>query len=468
MITPLANPAFKDCDIRGRYPDEVNESLLECAGAAFGRQIVEKHPTGAVVMVAGDARPTTRSLKSSFLTGLSRFPLSIVDLGLVPTPIAYWAKAHKKADACAIITASHNPPDWNGLKITIGDRPPTPDMIQALAGPVDAVPSGARASMQSWEGVIDAYVEHICGVFKGRGVDRGKVVLDPGNGCQSGIASRVFRELGADCTALHDRLDGTFPDRHPDSAIPGHLTALSETVAKNGADLGVAFDGDGDRISVVDGRGRVLGAERLSMVLLRGPLQPENSSAVILDVKCSMQLERTAEKLGAIPERCKSGHAYMKTTVLDRDAVLGVELSGHVFLGCLDGRDDPLYTALLLCSYLGSISEPLSEIVDGLPRMFITPDVRVAIEPSEIDRILDRCQTGLTGAHVETLDGVRLVWDDGWVLVRRSITEAKISIRLEGEDSAALERTGSRFLNAFPELTAHVETAIRNTIEERR
>jgi phosphomannomutase/phosphoglucomutase len=398
------------------------------------------------------------------LAGLALHDLDIIDLGVLPTPVIYWAKSELSARACAAITASHNPPGWNGLKIMNGEWPPTPEEIRVLGDESDGddlFTRKRRGKIDSWNSCVETYIERLITSFSGRGVGVLSVVLDPGNGCQAGIASRVFSNLGAKVNALHDRRDGTFPERHPDSAIPEHLRKLRDSVVEHGADLGVAFDGDGDRLSVVDDQGRVLGAERLGMVLLEGPLRPGPNVPVIIDLKCSMRLERLAREFGGVPERSKSGHAFMKRMVMERAAVVGVELSGHIFLGSLGGRDDPLHTALLLCVHLVNLGQPLSVIVDKLPAMYMTEDVRVPMDAEDMDRILATCMAGLPGARVETLDGVRLLWEEGWLLVRRSITEPKVTIRLEGERIEDLQRIADRFLRVFPELGPHLEPAIR-------
>ena len=456
--------AVKDCDIRGRYPEEVNESLFLRVGDAFGRQITdsvkaaEKTPT---VVVGCDDRPSTPALKKSFMRGLSAHHLQIRDIGIVPTPVVYWAKEKLGAQASAVITASHNPPEFNGLKIMHGDRPPTPRMIRTLAEEKekeDILP--ASGIVTPWPGVLDTYSSELVEAFSGKGIDGLSVVVDPGTGCQSGLASQVFRNLGANVTALHDHLDGRFPERGPDCAIPENLALLLAAVRESGAHLGVAFDGDGDRIAVVDDRGRILASEHLGMILLQGPLRPGHGVPVIIDLKCSMHLDRVIRELKGKPIRCKSGHAYMKEMVLEQGAVMGIELSGHVFLGSLNGRDDPLYTSLVLAAYLAQETLPLSSLVDKLPRMIMTPDLRISMDGEEIDDILKILQKGLEGARVEMLDGVRLVWENGWLLVRKSITEPKITIRWEGQSIEDLKWIGQILAENFPSLSPHVERAL--------
>jgi phosphomannomutase len=291
MTTNMTSAAIKDCDIRGRYPEEVNEAFFLRLGKAFGHQImttVHGEPGKATVVVGCDDRPSTQALKKSFLTGLTVHDLRITDLGVVPTPVVYWAKERVEAQAAAIITASHNPSEFNGLKVMNGERPPTPDMIRALAEEKErddiSLPS-LPGNITPWPEALPTYKSEMIEGFTGNGIESLSVVLDPGTGCQSGVASEVFRELGAEVVALHDHLDGTFPERNPDCANPEHLTPLMSAVQKFGADLGVAFDGDGDRIAVVDDQGRIIASEHLGMILLEGPLGLDSGMPVIIDLK---------------------------------------------------------------------------------------------------------------------------------------------------------------------------------------
>lgn len=466
MTTNMTLAAIKDCDIRGRYPEEVNEVLFLHLGKTFGHQVmatVHGEPGKATVVVGCDDRPSTQALKKSFLTGLTAHDLRITDLGVVPTPVVYWAKERVEAQASAIITASHNPPEFNGLKVMNGKRPPTRDMIRTLVEEKER----DDVSLPSWPGYITPWPEALTTYksemierFTGHGIESLSIVLDPGTGCQSGVASEVFRELGAKVVALHDHLDGTFPERDPDCAIPEHLAPLMSTVRRFGADLGVAFDGDGDRIAVVDDQGRIIASEHLGMILLEGPLQIDSGMPVIIDLKCSVRLDRLVSRLQGRPVRCKSGHAYMKDMVIELGAIMGVELSGHIFLHSLKGRDDPLYSALILAEYLAKETRSLSFLVDALPRLIMTKDIRIPMSGEEMEQIIEGLKQGPEGARVEMLDGVRLVWDHGWLLARRSITEPKITIRWEGETAQDLKRIGQLLANSFHSLSPHVGKAL--------
>ena len=466
-LAPMTTEAFKDCDIRGTYPEQVNEDIFARVGREFGRLVAAETvdgQSGPSIVISGDGRNSTHTLMEATIRGLSAAPIDIVDLGYpLPTPAVYWAKDHLGAQASAIVTASHNPANWDGLKVMNGEMPPRPDDIGWLADRASAsaeVPSSGPGRVRKLETVAEDYMAAMVARFGGQRLDGLKVVVDPGNGCMSGIASRVLRDLGAETVAIYDEIDPVFSQRNPDCAVAENLSVLVRTVVDEGAAFGVGFDGDGDRIAVVDDKGRLLGSERLAMILFEGAV-PTGDSNVILDIKCSMHLDRAIAAHGGTPHRCKSGHAYMKRMVLEEGAVAGVELSGHVFLGEINGRDDPLHVSLLLAGWLASQDRPLSAFVDGFPAMYMTDDIRIAMDKAEIDDLLADCAEGLAGAEVQTIDGIRLVWPNGWLLVRRSITEPKVTIRLEGESVQDLHRIGATFADRFPQLRNDIESATR-------
>ncbi len=468
---PMNTEAFKDCDIRGTYPEQVNEDIFARVGRELGKVLATEARGGAerpAIVISGDGRHSTQTLMQATIRGLSASPIEILDLGYpLPTPAIYWAKEHLGAQASAIVTASHNPANWDGLKIMNGDLPPRPEDIHYLAEKAavsDFVPPSGAGRVRTLNHIADDYMAALIARFRDRPLEGLKVVVDPGNGCLSGIASQVFRDLGADVIAIYDQIDGSFAERNPDCAVADNLLALVKAVRDEQADFGVGFDGDGDRIAVVDDKGRILGSERLAMLLFMNAV-PLNGKNVILDVKCSMHLDRAITALGGTAIRCKSGHAYMKRMVLDEDAVAGVELSGHIFLGEISGRDDPLYSALALAGWLSGQDRRMSALVDEFPQMHMTDDIRVAMDKEQIERLLSECAKSFNGAEVQRIDGVRLVWPNGWLLVRRSITEPKVTIRLEGETLEDLSELGEDFSRRFPDLRREIGAALEEVRE---
>ena len=340
--------AVKECDIRGPWPEEVDATFFEQAGRNFGATVAGGSFAGfhpATVVVGGDGRASTPALRAALQGGLLAEGVDVFDVvGATPTPALYWIRQVLAAQAVAIVTASHSPPHWNGLKVMNGPLPPTPAEVEALdVAPPPRREAGRRHAIGN---VVDTYVAARIAPFAAAGLPGLDVVVDPGGGCMAGVASRAFRELGAAVDALHDELDPAFRQRHPDCAVPKHLAELAARVPAIGAAMGVAFDGDGDRLAVIDDRGRYVPAEKVAMLLVEGPLAVRPGDVVVLDIKASMQLERAVARRGGIPVRMKSGHAYMKRAVIERGAVLGSEVSGHLFFGALSGIDDPLHALL--------------------------------------------------------------------------------------------------------------------------
>lgn len=454
--------AVKECDIRGPWPEEVDATFFEQAGRNFGATVAGGSFAGfhpATVVVGGDGRASTPALRAALQGGLLAEGVDVFDVvGATPTPALYWIRQVLAAQAVAIVTASHSPPHWNGLKVMNGPLPPTPAEVEALdVAPPPRREAGRRHAIGN---VVDTYVAARIAPFAAAGLPGLDVVVDPGGGCMAGVASRAFRELGAAVDALHDELDPAFRQRHPDCAVPKHLAELAARVPAVGAAMGVAFDGDGDRLAVIDDRGRYVPAEKVAMLLVEGPLAVRPGDVVVLDIKASMQLERAVARRGGIPVRMKSGHAYMKRAVIERGAVLGSEVSGHLFFGALSGIDDPLHAALALARWQAGGDVPLSARVDALPTFHLSPDLRLRIADAEIDALLDSLPARFPDAEVERIDGVRLVWPDGWLLARHSITEAACTLRFEGADADALATIGKRFVAGYPALAAALDAAM--------
>ncbi|MCU0804619.1 MAG: hypothetical protein MUF79_05965 [Burkholderiales bacterium] len=458
--------AIKECDIRGPFPESVSVPLFELAGRNFAARVASRAfpPMGAnTVVVGGDGRASTPVLRAALTEALLGSGVSVFDLpGALPTPMLYWARETIAAQSVAIVTASHSPPSWNGLKVMNGPLPPMPDEIRELAAD-RAAPARGQGKRHRVDGALECYLATRMAPWAAGGLERLAIAVDPGGGCQSGVASRAFAELGASVYAVNDRLDPEFRSRHPDCANPAHLEALAGVTRSTGAAMGVAFDGDGDRLAIIDDRARHVPPEKIAMLLADGPLALGPGDALVMDIKASMHLERAVERRGARAIRMKSGHAYMKRAVITEGAVLGTEVSGHHFFGALRGIDDPLHAALMLAAWLAGGDAPLSERVDALPVFHLSPDLRLRIPAEDIDALLASLPERFPEARAELLDGVRLVWPEGWLLARRSITEAACTLRFEGDDAGALASIKARFVGAYPAFRSAVAGAGRSS-----
>ena len=445
---------YKACDIRGPV-----ERLSPELYRRWGRELGAMVPVGAVLLAGGDVRVTTPAFLDALLEGLVAAGAAAVDLGVLPTPMAWFAGRHLRATGVAVVTASHSPPGINGLKWTIAGMPPTEMDINALRHAVETGiappdrPGGTRSGFDPSE----PYCRMLEQRWQGGGVTC-RVIVDPGSGCWAGRASSILAAVfpGLEVTAIHNVPDGLFRSRNPDSARPEHLSALVEAVAEQGADLGVAFDGDGDRVSLVDGDGRVLTPEETSWVLVQGFGSDWRGRAFVHDIKCSQRIAQEVSRLGGKPEAQRSGHAFIRTRMIERQALFGAEVSGHYFYGELAGGDDGLFTACRLLAQLAASGQSLSQARGLCPPIHTTPDLRLAVAVGDQQRWLERVRVAFAEVPQSFLDGVRVEFDDGWALVRRSVTAAELTFRFEGDTGLSLDRIVGEFAGRLGELGERV------------
>lgn len=440
---------FKACDIRGRYGAELTTDAAEALGWAIGADLA-----GRRVAVGGDVRISTPTLKEALLRGLVGAGCHAIDLGILPTPAYYFGLRQMAADGGVMVTASHNPAADNGFKITLGPWPITEEQLAVLA---QRMAEGTRVpAVGSYRAVdiIPAYETFLLQAFP-RASQPLRVVVDAGNGSYSVIAPRVLRQVGYDVVELFCQPDGRFPNRSPNPAVAANLSALRESVRHSRADLGAAFDGDGDRVVFVDKQGRVVENDRAIVLLARHVLR-RTPGAVIYDIKCSSAVPEGIRAAGGAPVMEKSGYTFIKTALLQRGAVFGGEISGHFFFQELGG-DDGLYAALAMLQVLAAEARSLAALVDSVPRYPITPDLRLPCPPAEAQMIVEELAAYFgqqPNCEVRRLDGVRIAWLDGWALARPSVTEPLITLRYEAKTEARLAEIQQQVMAVCPRLAA--------------
>jgi phosphomannomutase/phosphoglucomutase len=437
---------FKACDIRGRYGTDLTPEIAEHLGLAVGTEL-----NAGSVVVGGDLRPSTQPLKEALIKGLMEAGCRVIDVGIIPTPVFYFAKDYLQAEGGVMVTGSHNPPGDNGFKISLGPWPITEEELASLERRMARKDFSHGTGSYERSEVVDHYISFIRSKFPGLGGL--KVVVDAGNGCYARIAPQVLRELGYEVVELYCEPDGRFPGRPPNPAVPANLKSLCESVVQSGADLGAAFDGDGDRVAFVDEQGRVVESDR-SIVLFARYLLRREPGEVVYDLKCSSVVAEEVRRAGGLPVMEKSGHAFIKTTLLRCKAILGGEISGHFFFGEL-GRDDGLYAALLMLQVVAEEGRGLAALADTVPRYPITPDIRLSCPSEEaqaIVRALEQAFAQDIDCEVSTLDGARIVWPDGWALVRPSVTEPLITLRFEAHSQKRLAQIQDIIVARSPRL----------------
>ena len=441
---------WKACDLRGMFPSEVSPGLYR----RIGRAVASRCSPGARVLVAGDFRLSTPNLKAALVAGLAASGAHVLDAGQIPTPAAYFTHRRLKTDAVLIVTASHNPPDHNGLKLMMNHFPPTPEELQALRA---ACERGQFRELGGAVESIDPLPEYAAWIRRrwSRLEPGMPVVLDAGNGAMSRIGPALFEELGFRVERLFCEIDGRYPNRPPDSAVAANLTALAEEVRKTGASLGVAWDGDGDRVAFADESGAVVPADVVAVLLVRFLAPASAGRAMVYDLKLSDLVRREAELAGLRPCMERSGHAFIKSRMIREHGVLGCETSGHYFFDELDGGDDGLFCALLVADMVARLG-PLGRLRSTVPPFFVTPDIRLRGGEISFRQAAARLRAlpGITGEV--TIDGLRIETADGFILLRESVTETALTLRLEGRDAASLERLRAACRAALPEIPAHL------------
>ncbi len=440
---------FKDCDIRGVCGTELREKDAYDIGRAIGTML-----GGKSTVVGGDVRVSTPLLKAECIRGLTECGAKVIDIGTVTTPAMYFAKKHLAAYGGIMITASHNPAEYNGIKLMLGEVPVGVETIWEIERIIaDKSYINAPGRIEEKE-ILSAYSESFDGRFSLDGI---KIVTDCCDGAASLVVPQTLRRLGAEVTELFCGIDGTFPNRNPNPAVYANLTALQEKVREVSADLGVGFDGDGDRAVFCDENGMILTGEETLVLLSRELLK--KGGTLVYDQKSSSIVRDAVIASGAEPIMERSGHAFIKKTFLEHGSALAGEISGHFFFGML-GYDDGLYASLCLTDILKKSGKKLSELRADIPKKLITPDIRVPVPYSIQQPILTKLQDRARDYRIYLLDGVRIETEEGWILVRKSVTEEAMTVRMEATDAAALRKLAS-MLNAFtPELGEKVKAVI--------
>jgi phosphomannomutase len=432
---------LREYDIRGVVGSTLAPADATAVGRAFGTVLLE---AGAGTVAVGyDGRLSSPELEAALVEGLRAAGIEVWRVGLGPTPMLYFATTVLGAGGGVMVTGSHNPPTHNGFKMMLGKRSFLGADIKRLgeiaAGGAYGSKGARGASIE--KPVLDRYVERLRQDYRG---DRAlTVVWDAGNGAAGEAMTRLSRELPGNHTLLNEKIDGSFPAHHPDPTEPKNLRQLQAAVAAEKADLGIAFDGDGDRIGVVDGKGRILWGDQLMILLARDLLAEQPGSTVIADVKASQALFDEVARAGGKPLMWRTGHSLIKSKMAETGAPLAGEMSGHIFFADrYYGYDDALYAAVRLLSLLARSRQSLTEMRDGLPHLVNTPELRFPSTDERKFAVVAEVKARLAqaGAQVSDIDGVRVTTPDGWWLLRASNTQAVLVVRCEAKDEAGLER----------------------------
>jgi phosphomannomutase len=430
---------LREYDIRGVVGKTLTEEGVRAIGRSFGT--IVSAANGKSVAVGYDGRLSSPELEAALVEGLAACGLRVIRVGRGPTPMLYFANCTLGTDAAMMITGSHNPPDYNGIKMVLKGQPFCGHDIQMLgkAVAIGDVATGAGVIIE--QSVFVSYVDRLLSDYQnGRPL---KVAWDPGNGASGDVLRAICARLPGTHVLLNETIDGTFPNHHPDPTVEKNLEQLRVAVQQEGCDLGVAFDGDGDRIGVIDCRGRILWGDQLLLIFAEEVLADQPGATIIADVKASQVLFDEVERLGGKPLMWQSGHSLIKGKMAETGSPLAGEMSGHIFFSHrYYGFDDAPYAAIRLLSILSRSAVGLDVIRDRQPQMINTPELRIAC-PEErklgvVAEVKERLE-GIEGISVNDVDGVRVLTADGWWLLRASNTEAVLVARCESSTQDGLK-----------------------------
>lgn len=438
MISP---GIFRTYDIRGIYGEDLTLEAAEGIGRGYAVILAERGIRGAVA-VGRDNRPSGAALRDALVRGLTGAGLDVVDIGIVPTPVLYWSLHHLDVVAGIQITGSHNPSEYNGFKCCAGTGSLHGDAILHLRDVISAgrFPSG-QGGVRA-EAVIDRYVRDMTERV-GALPSKMKVVVDCGNGAGAVAAPQLFAALGLSPTMLFAESDGTFPNHHPDPTVVENLQDLIRAVRETGSEVGIGFDGDADRIGIVDGDGTIIWGDYLLLLYARDVLaRTGQGQAIIFDVKCSQALPDGIAKAGGRPVMWKTGHSLIKDKMKEMHAPLAGEMSGHMFFTeGFYGHDDALYAAARLLRIIADSGRTVKELLADVPRFVSTPEMRVDCPDDRKEGIVREALAHFAARYkVSDVDGVRILFDGGWGLIRSSNTQPILVMRFEADTEARLAR----------------------------
>jgi phosphomannomutase/phosphoglucomutase len=434
-----ANPSiFREYDIRGLAEKDFDAGFARLLGQVHGAIVAEKG--GRRVAVGRDCRPTSDAYAEAVIDGLLSMGMEVQDIGVCPTPLLYFSLFHLDLDGGIQVTASHNPTEYNGFKVCVGKETIYGAQIQQLRsrmekGSFSGKPGGKRESYP----IIPRYQEHL---FRNvPSLSRPlRVVVDAGSGVAGPVAPPIFKRLGCTVWEIACVPDGTFPLHHPDPTVPENLEWLIRKVKEESADLGIAYDGDADRIGVVDELGNILWGDELLVLFARDVLKSHPGAVIISEVKCSQRLFDQISLHGGVPIMWKAGHSLIKAKMKETRALLAGEMSGHMFFADrYFGYDDAIYASLRLLELLARVGRPLSTLLADLPKSFSTPEIRVDCPDDKKFTIVERAKDYFRRHYpIIDIDGVRIQFDLGWGLIRASNTQAALVLRFEAQSEEKL------------------------------
>ena len=451
----VATSIFREYDIRGKYPQELNEESIKKIAYAIVKKC-RKENVGSLI-VGRDGRLSGPSLIEAFCDSLINSGINVKNIGLVTSPMLYFAAKKEISKSGIIITGSHNPKNYNGIKMVIDDKPVSGSEILELMEDISPL-EGLKKGSLVFEDVKDSYLDEIVSNIKLSNKPKLKVVLDCGNGAAGCVAPELFKKLGCDVYELFSEVDGNFPNHHPDPGKIENLKDLILEVQKQSADVGLAFDGDGDRLGLVTNKGEVIFPDKLMMLFSQDILSREKGK-IVFDVKCSNHLENIISENGGEPIMTPTGHFHIKKAIKKTGALLAGEMSGHIFFNDKwHGFDDGPYSGARAIEIISNSDKSISDLISVLPKSFSTPELNILVSDETKFDIVESFakDCSLKGEKI-TIDGLRINFDNGWGLIRASNTTPKLVLRFEGDSLKDMEEIKSKFISELSRICPDID-----------
>lgn len=448
---------FREYDIRGIYGEDIDEEVSYLIGRAFASKLTKLGLNKTVL--AHDNRLSSPVIKENLLKGLVDSGITVYDLGLASTPMCYFATNYYNVNTSMMITASHNPKEYNGFKFSYnGIHNAFGDQVREIYDIIEKKDFVDGQGKVIPKDIRSEYIKLLTSNIK-LGKRKIKVVYDCGNGTTSIIADDIFKQLNVEAIPLYNISDGSFPNHHPDPCVEENNRDLKEMVIKNKADLGVGFDGDGDRVGVIDEKGNMIDIDKYMIIMWRYLYDKVNKKEGFFDVKCTKALEDELIKLGVKPVETRTGNSYTRKISHDGNYPLGGELSGHIYYrDKFPGYDDGIYAGIRIVERLSHTNEKLSELLNGINKYYSTKELKIQVEDSEKFKIIDKVKEYAISKNynIVTLDGVKVKFDDGFALVRASNTGPNITMRYEGNTKIRLKEIEDEFNNVVDKIIKEV------------
>ena len=432
-MTKTINPQiFREYDIRGLVDKDLTRDSVERIGKSIGTYI--RRNGGKTITVGYDMRVSSIPFRDSLICGINSTGCDVIDIGMVPTPVAYFSLHHLKPDGGVMITGSHNPSEFNGFKISHGLHSLYGERIQKLRRLIDVSDYEVGMGTLKHENILEDYIQGICDLVQ---IPRSvKVVVDGGNGCFGIVGPKLLKKIGANITELYCEPDGKFPNHHPDPTVANNMIDLIDKVKEEGAELGIGFDGDADRIGIVDEKGNILWGDQLLTIFARDILKRNPGATIVGEVKCSQNLFKDIEAHGGTAVMSAAGHSLIKKKMQETNALLAGEMSGHIcFSDEYYGFDDAIYAACRILKIVASSKEKVSAMLTDVPKTVATPEIRVdCSDENKFEIVRELTESFRKEYDVIDIDGVRIKFDNGWALIRASNTQPVIVFRFEANN----------------------------------